>query len=225
MTELTDKQKKKADQLLNGLKTGQQKIPSAAAVQVVPTIEKEVVKRVNRIKSNVEIMTDSKKQIIEDLNFLKEHQTELTKETGLTFEAFIKDVAGYSKSYFYQLTANYEFLKENNKIDLLDKVDTKIIEEIKKIDNHKLQQEYLKKAETLTRADFNQDRVRRSDFVKGSQTAQDGPGKDYSRPPTVTTQDTVKKILDLIEHELRKYNKDESDQIVIDVINKLRKRK
>lgn len=225
MSELTDKQKKKADQLLNGLKTGQQKIPSAAAVQVVPTIEKEVVKRVNRIKSNVEIMTDSKKQIIEDLNFLKEHQTELTKETGLTFEAFIKDVAGYSKSYFYQLTANYEFLKENNKIDLLDKVDTKIIEEIKKIDNHKLQQEYLKKAETLTRADFNQDRVRRSDFVKGSQTAQDGPGKDYSRPPTVTTQDTVKKILDLIEHELRKYNKDESDQIVIDVINKLRKRK
>lgn len=225
MTELTDKQKKKADQLLNGLKTGQQKIPSAAAVQVVPTIEKEVAKRVNRIKSNVEIMTDSKKQIIEDLNFLKEHQAELTKETGLTFEAFIKDVAGYSKSYFYQLTANYEFLKENNKIDLLDKVDTKIIEEIKKIDNHKLQQEYLKKAETLTRADFNQDRVRRSDFVKGSQTAQDGPGKDYSRPPTVTTQDTVKKILDLIEHELRKYNKDESDQIVIDVINKLRKRK
>jgi hypothetical protein len=225
MSELTDKQKKKADQLLNGLKTGQQKIPSAAVVQVVPTIEKEVVKRVNRIKSNVEIMTDSKKQIIEDLNFLKEHQTELTKETGLTFEAFIKDVAGYSKSYFYQLTANYEFLKENNKIDLLDKVDTKIIEEIKKIDNHKLQQEYLKKAETLTRADFNQDRVRRSDFVKGSQTAQDGPGKDYSRPPTVTTQDTVKKILDLIEHELRKYNKDESDQIVIDVINKLRKRK
>lgn len=225
MTELTDKQKKKADQLLNGLKTGQQKIPSAAAVQVVPTIEKEVVKRVNRIKSNVEIMTDSKKQIIEDLNFLKEHQKELTKETGLTFEAFIKDVAGYSKSYFYQLTANYEFLKENNKIDLLDKVDTKIIEEIKKIDNHKLQQEYLKKAETLTRADFNQDRVRRSDFVKGSQTAQDGPGKDYSRPPTVTTQDTVKKILDLIEHELRKYNKDESDQIVIDVINKLRKRR
>lgn len=225
MTELTDKQKKKADQLLNGLKTGQQKIPSAAAVQVVPTIEKEVVKRVNRIKSNVEIMTDSKKQIIEDLNFLKEHQAELTKETGLTFEAFIKDVAGYSKSYFYQLTANYEFLKENNKIDLLDKVDTKIIEEIKKIDNHKLQQEYLKKAETLTRADFNQDRVRRSDFVKGSQTAQDGPGKDYSRPPTVTTQDIVNKILGLIEHELRKYNKDESDQIVIDVINKLRKRK
>lgn len=225
MTELTDKQKKKADQLLNGLKTGQQKIPSAAVVQVVPTIEKEVVKRVNRIKSNVEIMTDSKKQIIEDLNFLKEHQTELTKETGLTFEAFIKDVAGYSKSYFYQLTANYEFLKENNKIDLLDKVDTKIIEEIKKIDNHKLQQEYLKKAETLTRADFNQDRVRRSDFVKGSQTAQDGPGKDYSRPPTVTTQDIVNKILGLIEHELRKYNKDESDQIVIDVINKLRKRK
>jgi len=154
MTDISEKQKKKAEKLLNGLKTGQQKIPTAVAVTVIQTVEKEVVKRVDRIKNNVEIMRDSKSQIIEDLLFLKEHQDELTKKTGLTFEAFIKEVAGYSKQYFYQLTGNYEFLKSNDKTALLDTVDYKIINEIKKIDNPKLQKEYLSKAETLTRADI-----------------------------------------------------------------------
>ncbi len=154
MTDISEKQKKKAEKLLNDLKTGQQKIPTTVAVTVIQTVEKEVVKRVDRIKNNVEIMRDSKSQIIEDLLFLKEHQDELTKKTGLTFEAFIKEVAGYSKQYFYQLTGNYEFLKSNDKTALLDTVDYKIINEIKKIDNPKLQKEYLSKAETLTRADI-----------------------------------------------------------------------
>ncbi len=165
MTDISEKQKKKAEKLLNGLKTGQQKIPTAVAVTVIQTVEKEVVKRIDRIKNNLEIMSESKGQIIEDLNYLKEHQAELTEKTGLTFETFIKDVAGYSKQYFYQLTANYEFLKSNDKIDLLDKVDTKIIDEIKKIDNLKIQKEYLEKAETLKRSDIKnmRDRVRPSD--------------------------------------------------------------
>ena len=160
MTDISEKQKKKAEKLLNGLKTGQQKIPTAVAVTVIQSVEKEVVKRIDRIKNNLEIMSESKGQIIEDLNFLKEHQAELTEKTGLTFESFIKEVAGYSKGYFYQLTANYEFLKSKDKIDLLDKVDTKIIEEIKKIDDTKIQKEYLNKAETLTRADIKSMRER-----------------------------------------------------------------
>lgn len=160
MTDISEKQKKKAEKLLNGLKTGQQKIPTAVAVTVIQTVEKEVVKRIDRIKNNLEIMSESKGQIIEDLNYLKEHQAELTEKTGLTFESFIKEVAGYSKGYFYQLTANYEFLKSKDKIDLLDKVDTKIIEEIKKIDDTKIQKEYLNKAETLTRADIKSMRER-----------------------------------------------------------------
>lgn len=208
MTELSERDKKKADKLKADLINKQQKTLTAASVQAGQSIEKEVVKRVNRIKNNVEIMTDSKKQIIEDLNFLKEHQAELTANTGQTFEEFIKKVAGYSKGYFYQLTANYEFLKENNKIELLDKVDTKIIEEIKKIDNNKLQQEYLKKAETLTRADINiiRDKVRPSDSVKPFQTAQEAPEQDFSRPAVVTSINYEKayyRLLNVVEKYIK----------------------
>jgi len=55
-------------------------------------------------------------------------------------------------------------LKSNDKIDLLYKVDTKIINEIKKIDNPKIQKEYLNKAETLKRSDIKNmsDRARPS---------------------------------------------------------------
>lgn len=179
MTDISEKQKKKAEKLLNGLKTGQQKIPTAVAVTVIQTVEKEVVKRIDRIKNNLEIMSESKGQIIEDLNYLKEHQAELTEKTGLTFESFIKEVAGYSKGYFYQLTANYEFLKSKDKIDLLDKVDTKIIEEIKKIDDTKIQKEYLNKAETLTRADIKSMRERVSpDYSEKTVRPSDSEDKD-----------------------------------------------
>ena len=97
MTDISEKQKKKAEKLLNGLKTGQQKIPTAVAVTVIQTVEKEVVKRIDRIKNNLEIMSESKGQIIE---------------------------------------------------------------EIKKIDDTKIQKEYLNKAETLTRADIKSMRER-----------------------------------------------------------------
>jgi len=221
MTDISEKQKKKAEKLLNGLKTGQQKIPTAVAVTVIQTVEKEVVKRIDRIKNNLEIMSESKGQIIEDLNYLKEHQAELTEKTGLTFETFIKDVAGYSKQYFYQLTANYEFLKSNDKIDLLDKVDTKIIDEIKKIDNLKIQKEYLEKAETLKRSDIKnmRDRVRPSDSenqTEPDKTAYVYPEKEPNKELDKFKIKVNKKIqyqIDMLEAYIKQLRRVKKDKV------------
>ena len=157
---LSARQQNKVNELLNDLENKQQKITTGSMNAIEKSVKQEVVRRVKRIKNNVGIMRDAKSQIIDDLMYLKENQEELTQETGLTFEEFIKEVAGYSKGYFYKLTGNYEFLKSQDKIELLDKVDAEIINEIKRMDNPKLQKVYLDKAETLTRSDIEEMRNR-----------------------------------------------------------------
>jgi len=146
---------KKAATALANLARGQQKTLSSAAVQTISPIEEEVRRAVKRIKTSVEIFNESKVEILKELLFLREHQKELELQENQTFEQFINEVVGYSKQYFYQLTGVYSFLKENDKLELFDQVDYKILNEIKRLKDPKEQIKFLKKAKTLTRADID----------------------------------------------------------------------
>jgi hypothetical protein len=127
------------------------------------SIEATIRLKISDIEKNIKTFNESRKNIIEDLMYLREHQNELRAVSGKTFSEFLESVVGFSKSYFYQLTNNYQFLEEHNRVDLFDKVDTKIIENIKRVSDQKQQIALLKKAEKLTRDDFPQVRVRPSD--------------------------------------------------------------
>ncbi len=125
----------------------------------------EIDIRINKIKNSLREYQAIKAEIVEDLIFLRNHQEKLKQEKGITFKELLEDLTGYSKSYFYQLTGNYQFLLEHNRIDLFEKVDTVIIEKIRQINDKKKQNKFLKNAETLTRKDFQKERqpVRPSD--------------------------------------------------------------
>lgn len=122
----------------------------------------EIDIRITRIRSFWQQYTELKSEIVRDLYYLQEHQDELKAEKGLTFKELLEELTGYSKSYYYQLTGNYKFLLEYNRLDLFEKVDTKIIEKIKSTGDEKEKKNLLNKAETLTREDFKKT-VRPSD--------------------------------------------------------------
>ena len=95
--------------------------------------------------------------IVEVLKKLHENQDLLKEQTNKTFKDVISEYAELSKSQFYSLIANYDFLEKQDKLELLEKTDTKVIEYIKQQPETE-QAELLKQAENglLTRTKINQ---------------------------------------------------------------------
>ena len=94
-------------------------------------------------------------KIVERLKTLQDNQDALKEQTGLTFTEVLAKTAHVSKSYFYSLVGNYSFLQEQGRLDLLEVLDTKVIEYIEKQEPEK-QGELIAKAAQggLTRKDI-----------------------------------------------------------------------
>jgi len=142
---------------LDKLRTKIQTKKELAIVADMPAEKKsEISIAISRIKSRVKDIAHTKVEIARDLSFLQENQEQLKEETGLTFKEFIEQLQGFSKSYFYQLTNNYKFLQQYNKIELLENTDTKVIELISKVEDPKPFFEKLEKGESITRTNIHQ---------------------------------------------------------------------
>jgi hypothetical protein len=158
---MNERQIKNANKLKDGLINDQQK---AGVIKIKPK-KSEVIKAIEFIKNEIINFNESKLKIIEKLAFLKNNQEKLIEETGKTFNELIVEITGFSKSYFYQLVGNYEFLDKHNRTDLIDKVDTGVITNLKKIENPQELKKLLNKANTLTRKDFAESDMSDSDKI------------------------------------------------------------
>lgn len=104
------------------------------------------------------LMESRHKNTIDICNILatmQDNQKELKEQTGLTFKDVITQYTTLSKSYFYSLVGQYRFLTQYNKTELVESIDTKVLEYIEKQPPEK-HAELIEKAEKgdLRRADI-----------------------------------------------------------------------
>ena len=171
--------------------------------------------RLELLSNLIKTRNRNTKEIVKIFVEMKNNQELLKEQTGLTFKEVVSQYTDISKSQFYSLVGNYEFLELTNRIDLIDKVDYKVIEEIKKIDDQKLQKSYLDKAEDLTREDINtlKDRVRRADSVspKVSDKVTDVSMIEQSKLKTDVTR-RVEKIISTYESHIKQLNQKKKER-------------
>lgn len=156
---MIDIQAKKAGKLQDGLTTKLQKAIKSPG-------KSNIQRAIGFIENNIALFNESKLEIIKNLIILKENQIDLKKETGKTFNEIIVEITGFSKSYFYQLIGNYEFLKQQKRVDLFDRVGAEVITKLKKIDDTRKLKKLLNDAESLTKADTRLIESDRSDSPK-----------------------------------------------------------
>jgi hypothetical protein len=103
-------------------------------VEVIAPKETESIQKVlKRINQHVGFFNEEKLQVVKDLCLLKERHIELLEETGKTFAEYINDVVKMSKSYFYELVENYEFIKDHGDINLFSQISGQKMRILKKI--------------------------------------------------------------------------------------------
>jgi len=151
----------KQDELLAKAK---KKSPVSAATPFVPEVvedsELDVITR--RIKGNVDQFErlrdkakDLKKRIADDILYVTQNKSRLLPHRSL--QDYITNDLQISKEYFYQIKRGYDFLLEHNKEDLIEEADFRIIDDIARIKNKKVQEKLLSNIQNVTRSTIKEE--------------------------------------------------------------------
>jgi hypothetical protein len=116
----------------------------------------------NRIKANVEQFErlrdkakELKKKIADDVLFITQNKKRLLPDR--TLQDYIINDLQISKEYFYQIKRSYDFLLEQDKTDLISQADFRIIDDIARVKDKKVQAELLENIDTVSRAQIKEE--------------------------------------------------------------------